>query len=204
MRIDIKKALTYPFKDSNWILKFVIGGLLLMVPVVNFLVVGYMMRLLKDASEGNEPTLPQWGDWENLFKEGFFGALIVIIYSAAIFIVTSILSAIPIIGCIVLPINLIIMFVLPVWLCFALIEYMKTKVFNDAFVSYNKIIEKIKANVKDIALTALIVGAVNMACGFLFCLIFIPVFYAQLVSVKAFGDLYRLEAPAAAAPEAKA
>ena len=76
MKVDIKKALTYPFSDEKWIVKLIIGGLISLVPVLNFLSFGYIMRILKETSEGKEPKLPEWGDWENLFKEGAFGFLI--------------------------------------------------------------------------------------------------------------------------------
>ena len=181
MKIDIKKAFGFAFSDEKWIIKFLIGGLLLMIPIVNFMVIGYLMHILKATSEGQEPVLPEWADWENLFKEGFMGFLIAVAY----YVVLMIVSSIPILGCVILPVLLF----LGAWISVATIRYLKSNDIKDAF-DVKAIFEKIKPVFVDYIILALITSAVGFAGGIFFCLLCIPVFYACLFTTAAFGQLY--------------
>ena len=197
MKVDFKKALTYPFSEDKWIIKLLIGGLFFFIPVVNFLSIGYLMRILKATSEGKEPSLPEWGEWENLFKEGAFGFLIGLIYGigiSVVFILLSFLTIIPIIGCVFSLIQLLLMtiiaFLFPAWVLLSMIKYMQSGNFNDAF-DFQGNYEKIKDNIADYGITALITGFINSACS-IFCCLIIPSFYGSLVTFEAFGSLYYL------------
>ncbi|MFN3533070.1 MAG: phosphoglycerate kinase, partial [Candidatus Brocadia sp.] len=53
--------------------KILIGGALIWIPIVNFLVFGYLLKILGDAKDKKEPVLPEWKDWGELFQEGFMG-----------------------------------------------------------------------------------------------------------------------------------
>ncbi|MBI1871572.1 MAG: DUF4013 domain-containing protein [Chlamydiae bacterium] len=97
--MNIQIALSFPFKDSNWILKLLIGGALSFVSLfpmafgvvgqenafirlltyllflvlvgVFFAPLGYAFSILKSALAGEEkPSLPEWKSWETLFKDG--------------------------------------------------------------------------------------------------------------------------------------
>jgi len=61
--MDIGKSFTYMFEEDKWVEKVLIGGLLCLIPIVNFFAVGYALRALKNVSEGKRPVLPEWDDW---------------------------------------------------------------------------------------------------------------------------------------------
>ncbi|MCK5706488.1 MAG: DUF4013 domain-containing protein [Candidatus Aureabacteria bacterium] len=195
MKVDIKKALTYPFSDEKWIVKLIIGGLISLVPVLNFLSFGYIMRILKETSEGKEPKLPEWGDWENLFKEGAFGFLILLAYGIAmgiLFIFVGIFCNIPFIGfffkLIYYVLNILMIFLFPAWTMLSLIKYMSSKKIGDAFdFKYNY--EKIANNINEYGIAIFVIGFIGSAISMLCCLV-IPLFYAQLFITAAYGELY--------------
>lgn len=74
-----------PFNDERWIGKAVVGGLLglfgiiiwpLLLPLM-----GYAMRVLRQTSQGNAPTLPDWRGWGGLLKDGLRFVVVGLIYN---------------------------------------------------------------------------------------------------------------------------
>ncbi len=77
--MDIGKSFTYVFEDPNWIMKVLIGGIVLLIPIVNFAVFGYMLTTLKNVADGQPNPLPEWSDFGAHFMKGlyaFVGALV--------------------------------------------------------------------------------------------------------------------------------
>jgi len=80
--MDIGKAFTYMFEEDKWVEKLLIGGLLMLVPIVNFFAIGYALRALKNISEGKHPILPEWDDWGDDWVKGLISSFVVpFIYS---------------------------------------------------------------------------------------------------------------------------
>jgi hypothetical protein len=72
--VDFVKALRRPFSDTN---KLLIGTLLGMIPVVNFVVRGYALvstGLTKEKVKRN--ILPEWKNYGDLFMKGFVSIVI--------------------------------------------------------------------------------------------------------------------------------
>jgi hypothetical protein len=191
VKVDFKKALTFPFSDSNWVVKILIGIGLSMVPIANFIAIGYVMRVLKGSSEGKEPSLPEWGDWENLFKEGAFGFIIILIYLVAAIFLGMLFQT----TCILSPLIPVIILVLIPWCYLSLIKYLSANDFNAAF-DFKGIFQLIKTDLADYAVSSLVVAIVFSVCIALCC---IPVFYAMLIGAVIFGSLYHLKAQPGAA-----
>lgn len=64
MNIDIGQAITYVFKDPEWIKKIAIGGLLCLLPVIGWLIVaGYLARIIVAAYAARDTRLPEWDDF---------------------------------------------------------------------------------------------------------------------------------------------
>ena len=76
--VDVKRALTYTFKDDNWIVKILIGA----IPIINpFFSLGYSFEVFKQALENKkELVLPEWDDWGGYFKSSIMIILIYLIY----------------------------------------------------------------------------------------------------------------------------
>ncbi len=76
--VDVKRALTYPFKDDNWIVKIIIGA----IPFINpFFSIGYAFEVFKQALNNKaELTMPEWDEWGGYFKSSIMIILIYLVY----------------------------------------------------------------------------------------------------------------------------
>ncbi|MBN1573023.1 MAG: DUF4013 domain-containing protein [Deltaproteobacteria bacterium] len=76
--VDVKRALTYSFKDDNWIVKIIIGA----IPFINpFFSLGYAFQVFKQALDNKaELTMPEWDDWGGYFKSSIMIILIYFVY----------------------------------------------------------------------------------------------------------------------------
>jgi len=68
--IDIGKAFSHMFEDEDWTTKTIVGAVLSIIPIVNFIVIGYELRLIRNVSKGEARPMPGWEDMGDLFTEG--------------------------------------------------------------------------------------------------------------------------------------
>lgn len=61
-------------------LKFLIGGLLSFVPIVNIFAFGYLYRLSRAVRKSGQPILPAWNDWPGLFIDGMRFTVVWLVY----------------------------------------------------------------------------------------------------------------------------
>jgi len=87
--MDVGKAFSYVFEDKNWIVKLLIGGILLFIPIINFIPIGYALTALRNVAEGRESPLPEWDDWGGYFTKGLMVFLAGLIYALPIFILSG-------------------------------------------------------------------------------------------------------------------
>ena len=87
--MDVGKAFSYVFEDKNWLVKLLIGGILLLIPIINFIPIGYALTALRNVAEGRESPLPEWDDWGGYFKKGLMVFLAGLIYALPIFILNG-------------------------------------------------------------------------------------------------------------------
>jgi hypothetical protein len=78
--MDFSKAFTYVFEDPNWIMKVLIGGIVLLIPIVNFAAFGYMLTTMKNIADGQPQPLPEWGAFGDHFMKGLYAVVGVFVY----------------------------------------------------------------------------------------------------------------------------
>ena len=78
--MDFGKSFTYVFEDPNWIMKVLIGGIVLLIPIVNFAVYGYMLATLKNVADGQPNPLPEWSDFGAHFMKGLYAVIGIVVY----------------------------------------------------------------------------------------------------------------------------
>ncbi len=78
--MDIGKAFSFVFEDEKWVSKVLLGGLIFLVPIVNFAVIGYMLKVAQNVAQGNPRPLPEWGEFGDHFMRGLHGIAIQIVY----------------------------------------------------------------------------------------------------------------------------
>lgn len=125
------------FSDRSWILKAILGALLIIVPVAHCLAFGYLYAMIEQARRGEVLEFPEWGDWRRLFMTG-----------AAAFVIFLVLGVMPIFAAwlIVLPLKFIFNYGVFIYLPLApavmlagpltvagIYQYQRQEDFRDAF-----------------------------------------------------------------------
>jgi len=64
------------FSDPSSLLKCLLCGLLLLVPVGHFVAFGFFYALIDQARRGEDPELPAWSTWRRLFIDGVIAFVI--------------------------------------------------------------------------------------------------------------------------------
>jgi hypothetical protein len=98
--MNIGKSFTYPFEDSSWLSKLLIGGLIGVVPVLNFALVGYMIEVTRRTMSNHPEPLPGWDDFGKKWLDGLYNFFAGMIYSLPVIVTTSlalILGVVPLI-----------------------------------------------------------------------------------------------------------
>lgn len=81
----LKAVFSFPFQERNWPSRFLIGAALLVagyiIPIVPVIFVfGYVVRVLRQALEGKDLTLPMWDDWGRLGSDGLRAFVVGLVY----------------------------------------------------------------------------------------------------------------------------
>lgn len=83
--MEYGKAFSYLTEDKDWIKKFLIAAGLSIIPILGQLVVvGYGLEITRRVIKGESPTLPEWSDFGDFLKKGFFAAVVIIVYNLPI------------------------------------------------------------------------------------------------------------------------
>lgn len=80
--MDFGSALTYPQRDPEWIRKTLIGGVLSIIPIANFIPAGHTLAIAEDVSQGGGATLPPWDQLGGYFKKGLGATVIGLVLMA--------------------------------------------------------------------------------------------------------------------------
>jgi hypothetical protein len=207
--MDIGRSFTFMFDDEEWIKKILIGGILFIIPIVNFVVFGYFIDTLKNVIDGQELPLPEL-DFGDQFVKGLMSFLACLIYaipaivlSIMVAVVTAVLggagdeAAQGVAGLCALGGNCIIFLyalVMAVILPSACILYANSGEFG-AFFRFGEIIGLITSNIGGYVVAILIAWVASMiaaivgsiACG---VGLFFTSFWAYLVAAHLFGQFY--------------
>ena len=206
--MDIGKAFKYMFDDEDWLKKIAIGGVLNIIPVVNFIPFGYGLRQLKNVSQGRDLPLPEWDDFGGDFMRGlivFVGGLIYILPVILLQILAVIIGAVAsgssseasgvgalcasALSCLMVLYGIAMM----VWLPAAILKHVETGELG-GFFRFSEIWDFVRTNISQYIvvvllnivaqLVASIVGGIACGIGVVF-----TTFWATLVMVHLLGQL---------------
>ncbi len=199
--VDFTRAIKRPFADLT---KFIIGAVLSIIPVVNFLAMGYELKCAKSAMNGKY-DLPEWTEWGDLFVKGLLWVVVMIIYAIPVAILVAIFAGGAFMaagqgaeaGLAGLGIGAIVMMALVLLLMYIMPSITMTFVQNDfKFGAAFGVGEIVKKSLHaDYFVTWLMVGVYSLVL--MLVLSFIPIagaaiasFATGVTSMTAFGELY--------------
>ena len=79
--MDIGASFGYMFQDEDWIKKIIIGGIVGIIPIVNFAAIGYMIQIIRNVRAGQPLPLPEWDEFGQYFMDGLWIFLIILVWS---------------------------------------------------------------------------------------------------------------------------
>jgi hypothetical protein len=91
--MDIGSSFTYMFQDEGWIKKIVIGGVVSLIPIVNFAAMGYVIQVIRNVRDGQPLPLPEWDQFGQYFKDGLWIFLIFLVWAIPIILVACLQAA---------------------------------------------------------------------------------------------------------------
>jgi hypothetical protein len=72
------------FDDEDWLKKIGIGGVVTLIPIVNFAAAGYMVQLVRNVRDGRALPLPEWDEFGKYFMDGLWLFLIGLVWAIPI------------------------------------------------------------------------------------------------------------------------
>lgn len=85
--MDIGLAFGSITKDEKWVTKVLIGGLLMIVPILNALVLyGYGLEVARNVARGDASPFPEWDNFGDKIKRGLYGIVIALVYALPVII----------------------------------------------------------------------------------------------------------------------
>jgi hypothetical protein len=209
--MDIVEEIKNPATDDNWALKILIGGILGLIPIVNFLVFCYLLKSARNAME-NIDGMPEWDDLGNMFIQGLAGVIITLIYMIIPIIIlfmsvggvilstlsgdvaTIIAGVGAALGALLLALLLILVigFVLPM----ALVMYVKEGSLGAAF-RFKEVLSRIRSVFGDYLVVYLVLIILHFLLGFVasvpfagWILYIFANFYIMVVIFRMYGKVY--------------
>jgi len=190
---DWQDLLSYPLGDDRWVLKMIIGGLVILVPIVNLALLGYAIACMEMGMKGSR-KLPEWEAWRDYIGDALSALIILMAYLLIPVILTVVLSHIPLIGMVLGAVTIIMAGAL---VPMALAAFTLRRNISDAF-SLDDILKQIN-NGLDAYLSGYVLFILICCLGLTFiialpylaCLWSLIVFYAAVVFSYLIGCLAR-------------
>ncbi|MBN2470504.1 MAG: DUF4013 domain-containing protein [Anaerolineae bacterium] len=77
--MDLGRSFSYIFDDEEWGSKVLMAAVLMLIPIANFAVYGWVVELIRNMLDGYEHPMPDWSNFGDKFQAGlayFVGSLV--------------------------------------------------------------------------------------------------------------------------------
>ena len=214
---DLGKAFTFVFKDPNWVKKFLIGAVFMVLSIFVvgiFILAGYFVQIVQRVMHREQNPLPDLSDIGVKLVLGLKFCVVYLIYLLPIillyipFVLLAVSSALLEYGAITeafagVYMILIFLVIIPYSLFLALIlpiisyRFAANESIGEA-LDIGTVFRSFRQNWQNTAIVALIAAGIQSFAGIgiiaFFVGIFFTIFYSYLVSAHLFGTLYLQQA----------
>lgn len=90
---DLGKAFSFPFKDPEWVSKFVLAAVFMVLSIFMvgiFIVAGYLVQVTQGVMRNEENPMPAWDDIGVKLVVGFKYVVVHLVYALPVFIIIGI------------------------------------------------------------------------------------------------------------------
>lgn len=89
-KLNLSEALGFPFQAANWVMTFIIGSVLWLLPIIGMILLnGYAVEVARRVIHDHPDTLPDWDDWGTKFRDGLAVSVLGLVWSFIPFLIFS-------------------------------------------------------------------------------------------------------------------
>lgn len=190
---DLKRIFTSPFQEREGFMKLILGSIISIVPVLNLLALGYLIRCIRSGWMGLT-ILPPWDNWAELLRDGCLALLILAAYLLIPISIGTLMLAIPAVGVVLAS---LLIFIMSILIPMAIASYAIYRNLKDAFGLiniFNQVSRVFSIYIISYSMAALgvIIGmALLLGIPYLGFIGGIFIFYCGVVFFNFIGFLYR-------------
>lgn len=214
--MNYSEALSFTFRDSEWIKKIAIGGFIAFISfyaglvfIFGYFLVGYYVGVIRNVMKQEEIPLPDWSNLSKIFVDGILGSIIMFVY----FLIIGGICALAIVHFATNPymaefemvigivsVSIITLIALAIFINFGLLQFAATENFGSAF-NLAEMMQFFKHNLGNflaITVFSLILNGILLCAG-LGILSPFTNFWGIIVQAHLFGQCARESQPASPA-----
>ena len=90
--MDFGKAFSFTFEDPDWVKKVLLGGVISLVPILNFAATGYSLEVTRRVINNNPRPLPEWDDIGGKLVKGLLYTVIAFVYALPILLLVCLMQ----------------------------------------------------------------------------------------------------------------
>jgi hypothetical protein len=201
MKVNLISLFKFPFEDERWPYKFLLGSIFAILPLLNFLTVGYTLRTFQAAIRKEPRMLPEWGNYKDLLILGVVGTLASVVYAlpimALIMLSVSISVLNEMMGSLMAIVIYLFSFGVAIITPFILAAYLENEDFKEV-INFRRIYGNFRSCMSEylkvfgvMFLLMIVSGYIGQGLPFIGIFISLPLsLYIALVTLRAFGELY--------------
>lgn len=97
--MDLGKAFSFVFEDDNWITTILVGGLLLLVPIIGQLwLLGFLIQTARNVVQGSARPMADMSDFGGKLGMGFWNFVIALVYAIPVVLISLLFACIIALG----------------------------------------------------------------------------------------------------------
>ncbi len=90
--MDLGKAFSFAFDDPDWIKKVLLGGVISLVPILNFAATGYSLEVTRRVLNNDPRPLPEWDDIGGKLVKGLLYTVVAFVYALPILLLACLMQ----------------------------------------------------------------------------------------------------------------